>query len=239
MAKDGDQQQTQQVVSGPSNPNVTVAQNKVLAAAGQQLDAGAPFTGAGDTTKNAWALGKASAINPAFDSSLQGALQSYGDTAAGKFIGQNDPGYAAMRAKLSNDVLTATDNSFNNAGLFGSDNNRKEAASGLADSLGALDYQQYNDSLDRQTSAAQLLPQLYSDQQLPAATLGAIGSSEDANTANNNTSRQSQIIALANALNGVAQTSGQTQTTYTPTVPWWQQVAGYVANNAGNALRAA
>lgn len=238
MAKDDTQQQTQQTVSGPSNPNVTVAQNKILDAAGQQLDAGAPFTGAGDTTKNAWALGKSSAINPVFDSSLQGALQSYGDTAAGKFIGQNDPGYAAMRAKLSNDVLTATDNSFNNAGLFGSDNNRKEAASGLADSLGALDYQQYNDSLDRQTAAAQLLPQLYSDQQLPSATLGAIGSAEDANTANNNTSRQSQIIALANALNGVAGSSGQTSTTYQPQTPWWQSALGFGATLAGNALRA-
>lgn len=238
MAKDDTQQQTQQTVTGPSNPNVTVAQNKVLDAAGQQLDAGAPFTGAGDTTKNAWALGKSSAINPVFDSSLQGALQSYGDTAAGKNIGINDPGYAAIRAKLSNDVLTSTNGSFNNSGLFGSDNNQKAAASGLTDSLGALDYQQYNDSLDRQTAAAQLLPQLYSDQQLPSATLGAIGSAEDANTANNNTSRQSQIIALANALNGVAQTSGTTSTTYQPSQPWWSGPASLLASLGGAALRA-
>ncbi len=287
--KDQQQEQVQQQVSAPVNAQVDPTLTKLLTGVQGQLDTGAhPFAestyaGVGDTTKNAWALGKGSAINPAYNSAVNAGINYNGtlaggsgpsltetqlmDTAMGKNIGVDDPGYAAVRAKLSNDVRTQSYNDFNNSGLFGSDNNMKSSAAGLTDSLGALDLGQYNNSLDRRNAAlAQIegqrqqgvnnaftaqnqLPGLYGAAQLPSATLGAIGSAEDADrqaalqgrydlSERLDNATSDRLAKLAGVFGGSAPAGGQQQTTYQPAAPWWQGPLSFATGLAGSALRA-
>lgn len=227
--------------TAPTNPAVTNTTNKLLGGIDSAYDAGLKvnpvslYGGVGDTTKQSWQQALNSSANPDYAAGVNGAISSYADTAAGKNIGVDAPGYQTVRNKLQNDVLTATNGAFNNSGLFGSDSNQTAAASGLTDSLGALDLQQYNNGLDRQAAAVPLLQQLYSAAQQPAATEGAVGAASDADTqatllGNNdlfrrtNDSQTDLLAKLSSILNGTAGSSGSTttQTNTTPTTPWWQ-----------------
>lgn len=177
-------------------------------------------------TTGGWQGSLDAASNPAFSGGIAGALTSYGNRAAGGELGQNDPGYAALRAKLSNDVMTTTNNSFNNSGLFGSDSNQKAAASGLADSLGALDYKQYSDSLARQSEAANMLPQMFAAGQLPSSIQQSVGASMDADKKAQANGIWDRLNQVTGTISGAAGSAGTSQTTSTPTAPLWQQLLG-------------
>jgi hypothetical protein len=287
--KDSQQQeQTAQQINAPTNPTVDPTVTKLLTGVQSEIDKGpnpfaeSTYAGVGDTTKNAWAMGKTSAANPWFNTGVDNALKFSGnlaggsgpslteqnmlDTANGKFIGQSDPGYDTIRRKLSNDVLTSTNAAFNGSGLFGSDNNQKEAAAGLTDSLGALDLGQYNDSLDRRNaalaaiegtrqtgvnnafSAAQMLPGLYTAGQMPAAQLAGIGAAEDADkqaalmgrydlNERLDNAKSDRLAKLGGVLSGGASASGTSATTYEPQQPWWAGPLGFGAQVLGSALR--
>lgn len=235
--------QTSTSTTKPANASITKTTNNLLGgidaawAKGPSVFNEGLYAGLGDTTKNGLQSLMGSANNPAYSSGVQGAIDSFGRTASGANLGMNDPGYATIRNKLSNDVLTSTNNSFNNSGLFGSDNNQKQAASGLADSLGALDYQQYNDSQDRQVQAAGLLPGLYQASQQPASTMLSAGAIQDADAqatlqgrydlSTRQGNAQTDLLAkLSSILNGTASTAGSTTTTSQPSTPWWQSALG-------------
>lgn len=235
--------QTSTSTTKPANASITKTTNNLLGgidaawAKGPSVFNESLYAGLGDTTKNGLQSLMGSANNPAYSSGVQGAIDSFGRTASGANLGMNDPGYATIRNKLSNDVLTSTNNSFNNSGLFGSDNNQKQAASGLADSLGALDYQQYNDSQDRQVQAAGLLPGLYQASQQPASTMLSAGAIQDADAqatlqgrydlSTRQGNAQTDLLAkLSSILNGTASTAGSTTTTSQPSTPWWQSALG-------------
>lgn len=178
-------------------------------------------------TTQGWQASLNAANNPAYSQGLAGAMTSFGNRAAGNELGMQDPGYATMRAKLENDVMRSTNTAFNSSGLFGSDSNQKAAASGLADSLGALDYKQYGDSLDRQTSAAAMMPQLFQGSQLPASIQQAVGSAQDQN---NQAQRMGELdwnSRLAAALAGTSQAAGSTTT---QSKPLWQTLLGIGAS---------
>jgi hypothetical protein len=224
-----------------ANPNITDTTNKLLGgidsawAKGPSVFNESLYAGLGDTTKNGISQMIGSANNPAYANGVQGAISSFGKTASGANLGVNDPGYSTIRNKLSNDVLTSTNGSFNNSGLFGSDNNQKQAASGLADSLGALDYQQYNDSQDRQVQAAGLLPGLYQASQAPASTMLSAGAIQDADRqaalqgrydlSTRQGNAQTDLLAkLSSILAGNAASAGTTKTETKPSTPWWQTV---------------
>src|SRR5690554_3263546 len=66
------------------------------------------FQGPGDTTQAGWASSLNAAGNPDYMSGISGALQSLGQTASGANIGNDAPGYAQLRSKLGNDVMTGT-----------------------------------------------------------------------------------------------------------------------------------
>jgi hypothetical protein len=235
MASEDTQTTSSTSSSAPTNPAVTATTNKLLGGINDAYDAGLKvnpvslYGGVGDTTKQSWQQALNASANPDYANGVNGAISSFADTAAGKNIGVDAPGYQTIRNKLQNDVLTATNGAFNNSGLFGSDNNQTAAASGLTDSLGALDLQQYNNGIAQQQAAVPILQQLYAASQQPAATAGAVGAAKDADTqatllGNNdlfrrtNDSQTDLLAKLSSILNGTAATSGNT-TTQTNTSP--------------------
>ena len=211
--------------TGPTNPALS---NTVTSIANGINSAYTPgkslYVAPGANTTQGWAGSLAAAQNPAFMQGLNGAMSSYANRAAGNELGMNDPGYASLRAKLGNDVMKQVNSSFNNSGLFGADSNMNSAASGLTDSLGALDYKQYGDSLARQTEAATMLPQLFSGMQLPSSIQQSIGASQDASKAAELAGPTDYLARLSSILSGTAGASGSTTTTSQPTPALWQQI---------------
>lgn len=213
--------------SGSASPAVTATVNKLATGIGNLYTPGASsYVAPSSNTTGGWASSLAAANNPAFSGGIAGALSSYGGRAAGNEIGQNDPGYMALRNKLQNDVTTGVNGSFNNSGLFGSDSNVKSLTAGLTDSLGALDYRQYSDSLARQSEAANMLPQLFAAGQLPSSIMQSVGASQDADAAAQEAGKWNYLNRATGTLSGAAGAAGTTQTTSTPTPPLWQTLLG-------------
>lgn len=209
--------------SGSKAVNATV--DKLAAGLGASYTPGQSlYQAPSANTTQGWQASLNAANNPAFSRGLAGAMTSFGNRAAGNELGSQDPGYATLRAKLENDVLRSTNTSFNQSGLFGSDSNQKAAASGLADSLGALDYKQYGDSLDRQSSAAAMLPQLFSAGQLPASIQQSVGAAQDADAAAKAAGPTDYLAKLSSILAGQSGAAGTT--TSQPTTPLWQTLLG-------------
>lgn len=218
---------TSSSTSGPSNPAVSQLLTKLSTGIGAQYNpTGSLYSAPGANTQAGWQGSLNAANNSDYAGGLAGALASYGNRAAGGELGMNDPGYAALRSKLADDVMTQTNTAFNSSGLFGSDANQKAASSGLADSLGALDYQQYNNSLNRQSEAANILPQLFSAAQLPASIQQSIGASQDADAAAKLRGGIDYQSAFASLLGQAAGASPTTTTTKEPTAPLWQTLLG-------------
>jgi hypothetical protein len=195
------------------------------------------YAPAGATTQGAWNSSLAAANNPTYTAGVNGALATTAQQAAGNSVGLNDPAYAKMRADLGNQVLTDTNASFNNSGLFGSDNNQTAATKGLTDALGSLDYGQYLNGQQQQQQAISDLPGLYADAQQPSATAGAVGAAQDTNAQNIltgnadlfNRQKNGQLGLLQQllpSLSGASSVGGSTTTQTTPTTPWWQSALG-------------
>jgi len=213
--------------SGSNSPAVTATVNKLATGIGNAYTPGASsYVAPSSTTTGGWANSLNAAGNQDFSGGIAGALTSYGNRAAGGELGQNDPGYLALRNKLQNDVTTGVNSSFNNSGLFGSDSNVKSLTSGLTDSLGALDYKQYSDSLGRQSEAANMLPQLFAAGQLPSSIQQSVGASMDADKQAQEGGIWDYLNRATGTITGAAGAAGTTQTTSTPTAPLWQQLLG-------------
>lgn len=181
-------------------------------------------------TTGGWAASLQAANNPAYSGGIAGAMQSYGNRAAGNEIGVNAPGYSAIRDRLQNDVTSSVNNNFNNSGLFGSDSNRRGLTEGLTSSLGALDYNQYNDSLSRQAEAANLLPTLMQGAQLPAGIQQSIGAAQDADAAAKAAGPTDYLAKLTSIAGGNAAAAGTTTNNQTPL---WKLLLGAGATAAG------
>lgn len=213
--------------SGSASPQVTATVNKLAKGIGDAYHpGGSSYVAPSSTTTSGWQNSLTAANNPAFGSGIAGALSSYANRAAGNQLGQNDPGYMALRNKLQNDVTTGVNSSFNTSGLFGSDSNVKSLASGLTDSLGALDYKQYSDSLARQSEAANMLPQLFAAGQLPSSIQQSVGASMDADKKAQESGVWDYLNRATGTLSGAAGAAGTNTTTSTPTAPLWQQLLG-------------
>lgn len=211
----GDTTQQSTSSTAPASKAVRGTIDKLATGIGNAYSPGASlYTAPGSTTTGGQAASLAAANNPLYSGAVNSAIGSFGDIAAGNQFGTNDPGYAALRSKLSNDVLTSTNQSFNNSGLFGSDSNQKAAASGLADSLGALDYNNFQNDQQRQAQAAGLLPGLFSAAQLPSSVQQSVGASQDAATAAEKAGPTDFLAKLTAIANGNA-AAGGTNTTQT------------------------
>jgi hypothetical protein len=217
--------------TGINNADVNATISKLAKGIGAEYSPGKSlFQAPGATTQQGWQSSLTAAGNPDYASGLSSALSSYGRTASGAELGQNDPGYATLRAKLSNDVLQQTNSSFNNSGLFGSDSNQRAAASGLTDSLGALDYKQYSDSRDRQNNAALMLPQLFQAAQLPGSIQASVGASQDAAAQGAANGPTDYLAKLSSIANGNAANAG---TTTSKEIPWWSAILAGATGLAG------
>jgi hypothetical protein len=250
----GGQQQVQQTTTTPTNPKVTQTVDQILGGVQAAQAAGAkPFeqslnAGVGPTTTGAWAMGKDAVNQPAYGQGITGALNSYSKVAQGDYLNNMDPEYQAMIDRAANETTADVNSSMGANGRYGSNVH----VGALVDQVGgmrtAANVENRRYEQQRQTEAAGLLPQLLQSGQLPAAITGQIGSAEDAASqaalmgqydlherkANANTDLLAKLTSI---LAGNAASSGQTSTTTQPEVPWWQTALGYVAGNAGQAMK--
>jgi hypothetical protein len=195
------------------------------------------YPGAGANTQQSWADSLAAARNPAYALSVNGALQSFGRAAAGGDYGMNDPGYAALRQNVADTTMRDINNSFNSAGLFGSDSNMRAAGQGVGTALANLDYGNFQNDRAWQQQAAQLLPSLFQAGQLPSATESAVGSAQDANAANTlqgqfdlfnrqNNAGTDLLSRLMAPITGASAAGGSTTVNTQPSTPLWQSLLG-------------
>lgn len=245
-----DTQQTQQqntVTSAPSNPAVnstitSLAQgiqneyNKGPAVFNQPL-----YAGVGNNTQQGWNLATAAASNPAYASSVNGAIQNFGDWASGKNSDGNDPAFQRDLARTVDDTSADINAQFGASGRFGSTpyvGDLTKAIGGVRDSAYL---NERNNSRAYAAQAAQMLPSLYSAAQLPASTYGAVGAAQDADKqagllAQNDLFRRTNdawtdlLAKLTSTSAGNAAAGGMTSTsngtTIQPTTPWWQSALG-------------
>lgn len=194
------------------------------------------YTGVGGNTQAGWAK----ALTAANDPNIGAATQNFGDVAAGKMFGTNDPGYAALRQKAIDDTLSSVGSQFTNSGRFGGDSYLRAASEGVGNAVAGLDYQNYQSDIARQQAAVPLFQQL---SQYPSSIYGAVGAAQDADAqaqrqgAYDLYTRQTEaplqwLQGITSAANGNAATSGQTTTSSTQ-VPWWQVGLGAAATGAG------
>ena len=89
--------------TAPANPDVNSTISKLAKGIGAQVVPGASlFTPPGANTTGGQAASLSAANNPLYSNAVNGAIGSFGNIAAGNQFGTNDPGYAALRNKLSN-----------------------------------------------------------------------------------------------------------------------------------------
>lgn len=186
----------------------------------------APAPSAGTTGGIASLMGAAN--NPTYDAGIQGAIKSYGDTAAGKNIGVEAPGYRAVRDGLRSDIMGDVNSSIGASGRYGSNVQVADLTDQLTKQVGGLDMAQYNAGLDRQAQAAGMLPALQTASTQPGLTQLTAGQVADEN-ADPQYNRFKELIQLNNA--------SQNTVGMKPETPWWQTALGYIAGTAGNALR--
>lgn len=213
--------------SGSNSPAVTATINKLATGIGDAYHpGGSSYIAPSSTTTGGWNASLNAANNPAFNGGIAGALTSYGNRAAGNELGQNDPGYAALRAKIGQDTLTDVNSMFTGSGRFGSGSHVGAASEGLANALAGLDYKQYGDSLARQSEAANMLPQLFAANQLPSSIQQSVGASMDADKAAQESGVWDYLNRAVGTVSGAAGAAGTKSTTTTPTTPLWQTLLG-------------
>lgn len=220
--------------TAPSNPDVN---NTISALAKGISSAYSPgkslYQAPGSNTTGGQSAALTAANNPLYGSSVNGAIKSFGDVAAGNQFGQNSPGYAQLRQKAMDDAITGVGSAFTNSGRFGGGSYVDQATTSAANAAAGLDYQNYQNDIARQQQAASMLPGLFNAAQLPASVQQGVGAQQDANAsaqANGPTDYLAKLTAISTGNAGAA---GQTQTNTQPGVPWWQQVLGAGAIGAG------
>jgi hypothetical protein len=218
--------------SKPSNPDVNPTMSMLLKGLQGAYKGGIKvfdkelYPGVGDTTRSAWDATLGAANNPAYSNAMSGAMSEFGDIAQGKRFGMDNPGFAALRQGVIQDV----NGSFNNSGLFGSDSNARAAADGL----GRLDYSNFLNDQQRQERALSYLPQIFQGQMMPGAAMGAVGAAQDADAlarrqSENDLFRRKNDApwdALARSSSILAGTASQGGSTTSQQVPWWAAALG-------------
>ena len=208
---------TKTQTNAPSNPEVDPTLSKLLQGVRGTYDA-TPTTNS--AMNSGWASQLAGANNADYARGVSGATSSFANAAAGNDAMANDAYYAGK----SDDTLRDVNAMFTNSGRFGSGSHVGTAT----EALGRVNAENVAADRQWQTQSASMLPQLFAAGQAPGSVQTSVGQQQlQAPWANLQTA--SSILA------GTAPAGGNTSTMTTPTAPWWQQVAGYVAGNAGKA----
>lgn len=159
------------------------------------------------------------------------------DILAGKYLNQTAPGWDAV----ANRARAAADSTYAGAGRYGS--GAHDTA--VADSIGALAYQDYANQLGRMDMAAQFAPQLAREDYYDISALGQAGDrlqQEQQNRINDDKARfdfrqmapYQQLGMFQDFIQGQY---GGSQTSTSPSTPAWQQILGTglgLAGTAGN-----
>ena len=185
------------------------------------------YAGTGATTDNALSTILAGANNPAAGQAFGNTFNEVSDIAAGKRFGMNDPGYAALRAKVGSDTLLGTNRAFNESGLFGADSNQRSAGEGLANALAGLDYGNYQNDIARQERAQASQAGAFQNTLLPGQAALGVGQLQDADAQAALQAESDLALRKANAptdflaklssiLAGNAASGGSTSTTTSP-----------------------
>ena len=156
------------------------------------------------------------ANNPAYSAGVGGAISSLADTAAGKNIGVEAPGYRAVRDNLRSTITGDVNASMGASGRYGSNLHTQALTDALTPALGGLDMAQYNSGLDRQVQAASLLPGLQTASTQPALTALTAGQVQG----DTNNAGLDRMLKILGAFNGSQGSAGMAQET-----PWWQSAA--------------
>lgn len=188
MGGGGTTYQTTTQSTAPSNPDVNPTLSKLLKGVQAQYDANPQgyffdkplYAGTGATTDNALSSILSGANNPAAGQAFGDTFNEVSDIAAGNRFGMNDPGYAALRSGLENDVTTANLSAFNNSGMFGSDSNRSQLTRDLTRELGGLDYQNFQSDIARQQAAQAAQAGAFKNTLLPGQAALSVGQMQDA-----------------------------------------------------------
>ena len=218
-------QSTTTQTSGVNNPELNATISKLATGISNEYSPGKTlYQAPGANTTAGQSASLAAAGNPLYSGAVNGALASFGNVAAGNAYGTNDPGYAALRAKVADDTLTGINKSFNSSGLFGSDSNMRAAGEGLGSALAGLDYSNFQNDQQRQLQAAGLLPSLFSAGQLPSSVQQSVGAAQDAAAAAQANGPTDYLAKLAGIINGTAGAAGtsSTSTNTQPGAPLWQ-----------------
>lgn len=243
---------TQQSSTAPANPAVTATQTQLLTglqnayAGGMKVFDKSLYAGTGQNTQAGWDATLAAARNPNYSNAVNSTMDDFGAVASGQRFGMNDPGYAQLRQKAASDALTSVGKSFGASGRFGGGSYLQSAGEGVGNAIAGLDYANYQNDIARQQQAAQMLPGLYQASLAPGATIGAVGGAQDADAqarlaAENDLFRRQndpQWDALARSssiLAGTAPVGGMntTNTTTSPSTPWWQTAGAIGLGAAG------
>ena len=212
---------------------VRTATDKLATQVGN-MAGGTSYVAPSATTQTGWEQALSAASNPTFTSSLDSAIGSLGDVAAGNQIGQNNSQWQALRDRIMSDTTGAVNSSFNNSGLFGSDSNRTALARGLSEGLAGVDNAQLQSDYARQQSAAGQLPSLFSSLQLPASVTQQVGAAQDANAQAQQTGELDWLTRLLGANSAAAGAAG---TTTAEQQPLWKILLGTAATAAGTAAK--
>lgn len=229
--------QTSTQTSGLSNPAMDAAATTIGNQLNAQLAGGVkPFTGSLAPDLSSATMGGVNALtsnpnNAAYGQGITNSINQQAQIAAGNF--GDDP----TRQRLIDDVSTNTNAILQGSGRFGSGSHENALIDQVGGSLAQYDY-------GRQQQALQNLPSLYQASMLPAGAqlqagqildAQALTKAQDAerlfdvtnNAGWNTLQRGGSIFA------GTAPVSGTTQSTTSPTAPWWQQVLGAGAVGSG------
>lgn len=226
--------QTSTSSTAPANPDVNNTISALAKGISSEYSPGKSlFTAPGANTTGGQSASLAAAGNPLYSNAVNGAIGSFGNVAAGNAFGTNDPGYAALRAHVGDTTLTDINKAFNGSGLFGSDSNMRAAGEGLGNAYAGLDYQNYQNDIQRQQQAAGLLPGLFSAAQLPSSVQQSVGASQDAASAAQAAGPTDFLAKLSAIASGNAQAGGSTQTNTSPGTPLWQSLLGGAIGGAG------
>lgn len=210
----GDDTETSSQTNAPSNPDVNPTISKLLKGVQGTYDT-AQSTGIPGALSKGWDAQRAAANNPDYARGISGATSDYADIASGNRFGMNDPGYAALRAGLQDDVTTGVNATLEGSGRFGSGSHATALASELTKSLGGLDYANFQNDQQRQDTATQMLPSLFAAGQAPGSVEASVGQQYQAAPWYN----LGQASAIASGNYGAG---GSTSTSTTPATPWWQ-----------------
>lgn len=190
------------------------------------------YTGMGSSTQSGLSSLLSGANPSGYSGAVGGALSDFGDVAAGKRFGMDDPGYATLRAKAGDDTLRDVNAMFTQSGRFGSGSHVGTATEALGNVYAGMDYNNYQQDIARQQQAAGMLPGLYSASQMPAQTALGVGQIQDADAMaarqgefdqfnRTQNADYTRLLEMIGAFTGSQQNAGMREE-----VPWWQSVLG-------------